>query len=488
MPTLDIKDFKGLNTEVDETRLEDTAVDAAMNVNLDEGKYFKKRTGISKLASAVAWTTPAQIVGRIRKASGADHFLVCTSTTLYGLLTSTPNTQTNLGAFVVQPGVQYNELLFMPRLTTTIVSYDTLAAGAIAGSPAASQLLVFKDRMFTICTSSTTVGESSKLRYSLLYADPTAPNFTGAAAWTVATQFISFGSGDGDKIVAIAVLNDVIFVFKQQSTYALYASSGSPSAWTVKVISTQIGCICRDTVVEINGLLYFESMDGIYRTDGISFEEVSAPVRSNFNNRVIDGSTWLDDSACFWGTKYILFKNDRLASTFTTWVYDIVSDAWTQYAFATGAIQADRCKIFQDKSPASLYFNDRLSKWLYSFGATNVFSDDSAVITASVVSKSYDFDEPFSMKKCNVADILFRAPSTVTPTFSWATDNGTAISATVPAGDDSPAKVSSKKIAGPGYFRSLQFSFNESGTTGPVTFHGISLDVKPKSRNRKNLP
>lgn len=80
---------------------------------------------------------------------------------------------------------------------------------------------------------------------------------------------------DGRKegvIEAIHSYGTYLLVFKRQATWVI--TGQSEESFTLRRLARHVGCVGPECVVELNGLVYFLSDDGLYVTDGTAVEPV----------------------------------------------------------------------------------------------------------------------------------------------------------------------------------------------------------------------
>ena len=205
--------------------------------------------------------------------------------------TSDFTTFTSIGTYTVAYGVQYANNFYMVREAGTLVQWTGAAVSTIAGSPNGSFCLVYRDRLFVL-SSSAAGSLNSRLYYSKI-AD------LSATGW-VSTSFIDVQPGDGDFLTCLAVIHDLLIVFKTRTTWALYVQ-GLPENWVLRSINPAIGCVSKYTPREIEGFLYFVGPQGVYKTDGNIFDDISSNIFTLFRDRLvnltttnIDTAAWLD--------------------------------------------------------------------------------------------------------------------------------------------------------------------------------------------------
>lgn len=90
--------------------------------------------------------------------------------------------------------------------------------------------------------------------------------------------WLPFNDGAHEGVVeALWSYNSYLLVFKRQSIWTL--SGASDETFTVRRLSRHVGAVGPDCVVELDGLVYFLSDDGLYVTDGTAVEPVEGMER-----------------------------------------------------------------------------------------------------------------------------------------------------------------------------------------------------------------
>lgn len=116
-------------------------------------------------------------------------------------------------------------------------------------------------------------------------------------------------SGDGDQITGIAQLAGNLLVFKERSIHRLAVQGADIPISRVDEISNTIGCIAPNTIININGEVYFLSWGGFYKynngslakVDGAFAEELLTRLRS-----IQDGAPnpAIRDASCGYNPSY----------------------------------------------------------------------------------------------------------------------------------------------------------------------------------------
>lgn len=257
--------------------------------------------------------------------------------------------------------------------------------------------LVHKSRMFVVNNSSGGL-DNTVVRYSEIF-DLEAPDTV--AGWP-ANNTINISADDGDYVSAMALLNDTLIVFKRFSTWAVYVEGLPP--WTVRNLHPNIGCVGRDTAIVIGGLLYFRAANGVYRTDGTTFELLSGPIKEYLDDDLGMASNECNSrSAVWWGDYYLL--NDWRSGRTDTFLeaYNIDNGAWSRLVFdEAGSVQ--KLRWFQDReaTPPKLFTMEYVTGSdtgnLQEFSELNDYTDVGTAVTYEIVSKMYDFDKPSDWK------------------------------------------------------------------------------------------
>jgi len=187
--------------------------------------------------------------------------------------------------------------------------------------------IVHKDRIFYFNNKDTSASPgpyTSRLYFTELWADA---NFDTSQAYDP-LNYVDVDPGNGDFLVSAASFGDQLILFKRFSTWVLY-TDGAPAGWSLRKAHATVGCTGRDTPFVIQNFLYFLAGDGVYRTDGTTFEHLSNPVDPAMIgvNIAFTPDTCNRAAAVRWKDWYIVRKNytaDKLA-----FVYGWKTQTWT---------------------------------------------------------------------------------------------------------------------------------------------------------------
>ena len=85
-------------------------------------------------------------------------------------------------------------------------------------------------------------------------------DWTTAGGSTGGAGYIDVGLDDGDQITGLSSIGQVLLVFKKLSVWALYGNS--PGNFTVRKISTAVGCISGRSIQKAESFAIFLGRDG----------------------------------------------------------------------------------------------------------------------------------------------------------------------------------------------------------------------------------
>lgn len=338
-----------------------------------------------------------------------------------------------------------------------------LAAGIprlVDGSPKGTAALVFKDRLFVV--NSQGIGSVNSRLY---FSEP------GDFGDWPSINFIDVRPGEGDFLTSVAVIQDILIIFKTESIWALYIQ-GAPENWNLRIMSPEIGCVSKYTPKEIEGFLYFVGRRGVYRTDGNVFEDISESLNPIFADRVTNLSTANKDSASWWEDRYLLLFYPT-PTTVRYFIFHLRKGGWTEWTFPSGTSPASFLEVTTSVPQKGLYAgSSNTDGKIFRFG-DDVYLDEGQTFACSLRTKDFTFSSPATLKRVawlvaehkgegnitinNYAQLTFRNSDDV--------QGGAGVLAT--------------KLKGPGFVRSWQAEVVHAEAF-PFTFYGITAMVYPK--------
>ena len=465
---ISVSGFRGLNLREPAAMIGDDELVECKNLDIGRNGEVTRRRGFAEIHDGTTFgLTKVQLL---------EHFIVEDSGIYQILAVGVDNghfyhstdgvtwtDEGNKGS--IEWAVQYDNKIYLIDTGYRVRTWDgTTFSTEIANSPYGEVAIAWKDRLFVMGA----IANKNRLYFS----EP--GDFT---SWP-ATNFIDVSPGDGDVLTAIAVIHDLLVLFKQRSTWGLYVS-GAPSSWTLRNQNPEIGCMSKFTPREIEGLLYFVGHLGIYRTDGTGVEEISADLEPVFAYRVTGQGVRHQDAAALWQEKYVvrLLVNAAPESA-RIFIYHLRTGGWTEYVL--GNLIPNQIFNFLEvyvNAPRGLYIGSLSSGEVYRFREENDHQDAGGNYTCSMKTKDFEFGLPSLMKrgKWSLLDVNTDPLTDVTLIY------------TVDGSDQSPittANVGGRKplkLPGPGFFRTLQFKVSVA-SDDYFQFYSLTLWLSRKSR------
>jgi hypothetical protein len=343
---------------------------------------------------------------------------------------------TVLGAYSgIRYGIQYADKFYIVRSGSTILSYDGTAVTALSGSPTGTFCYIFKDRLFVLNT------ESSSVPSRLYFSSPGDP-----ATWP-GTNFIDVQAGDGDVLTVCFPYQDRLLVFKGRTTHVLYVQS-DPSNWVLRIANTENGCLSCYGVQDVIGLLWIATARGIYKTDGITFEEVSKPIRNVFVGRSAELTALNKDHAGRWGD--LLIWRLRLTSgDYVYYSFNAQNNSWSQLVIAGELTPAYFVEMLTQTPAPGLYSGDVGALGRVLRYGDSIYKDGGSSYTSRLVSKEFDMDVPVNYKRGKWS--LFELMGEGTVKIKYRVDG---VDEDEYEEVETTDQFKSQKVHGPGYFRS----------------------------------
>lgn len=456
-----VKGFVGLNLEQNARSIEDGQLSECVNFNLERGGELTKRQGLIKVNSgAVLGSNAVTILGHYLTSTHSQIIVKAGDNVFYS---NDGITFTLIGAYPTATyGVQYNSKFYIIRSSAEMVEWDGAAASVVTGSPSGTFGIIHKERMFVL--NSVAAGSLNSRYY---FSSPGNVTSTG---WP-STNFIDVQPGDGDFLVAMAIIQDLLIIFKGKTTWALY-TQGTTTDWVQRNLSYEVGCISKYSIQLAQDYIYFSGESAIYRTDGASFEKISEAIGSLIEDRIVNLTTVNQDSFAYWENKLIcLIAPD--ASTKRYFVYHFKSNGWTEWEFAGGIAPGTFLEIRTNTPQQGLYAGDLSSSGNLLRLGDGVFADIGVNYPCRFRTKQFAFDSPNNMKRGKWVGVEMMG----LVTFNYAHEvDGEVTSSGAAISESSTRQV---KIPGPGYFRTWLFDFDMTSGTEFI-FFGLVLQVSAK--------
>lgn len=490
--TIELRAFTGLNTRDAPGRISDTALVECDNFDVGRAGELTRRTGFQGL---FAFPSGAATLLGYYQTSTHNQLLACVGGSEFWYSNNGGDVWSRItlsSESIIEYGVQYADKFYLVRRDNIILEWNGSSLVVISGTPSGSACFIFKDRLFVL--NSYAGALASRLYFSKV------GDFS-SAGWP-ATNFIDISPGDGDVLVGMAQVQDVLVIFKSLTTWLLYVS-GDPITWTLRNSNPQLGCISKWTPKEIEGTLYFLSLRGVYSTDGITFDEESEAIQDKFIDQIISINDLNKSAAAWWEGKYILLASftDIAASwdaqanrtwdslRFRTWdeigssfyrllVYHLATKSWSTWSSSDDFKPFNFLEIHQPAVYKSLLIGTRLpGKQFTRYGKT-LYTDQFRTphnYLSRFKTKEFDFGSSTINKRGKWVGVESEGAGTLEYTNFV---NGVA---QVKQVISTVRKRAMYKLKGPQYFARWQAEYCYGGDT-PVTFYGLSLVTHIKKK------
>src|SRR5215831_7105376 len=265
--------FRGLNNELDPDLIADEEFAELVNFNVTVARTMTKRPGFKQWGTYKA-ASSAKILTVYDTGAGTPVTVAAFQgpASTYassdgGISWTTQVSSSRAFSFAVQ----YNNLLWLVD-STGVCKWDGTTLTAISGSPGGCHINAFKDRLW-VCDG----GTSSNLYYS-------DPGPSGVETWG-ASSVIKIRTGSPGSLVRSEPFADRLMLFKTLSVWQLFLA-GNIASWQLRVLNTERGAIGENCVLTFQGIIYMLSWDGVWRSDGSVFKELSNRVRRYFRQSI----------------------------------------------------------------------------------------------------------------------------------------------------------------------------------------------------------
>ena len=478
-----VQKFAGLNNELEPDMIRDAEQAELINFNVTPSKVFVKRPGFKNWSNLTTTAGAAtKILGSYDTGSGTPQLVATNGSTTVASTDGGITFPTVISATrAFKYSVQYSNLLWLVD-STGVAKWDGTTLTTITGSPGGIHILSFKDRLW-VCDGA----PSSNLYYS-------DPGPSGVETWGAASV-IKVRTGSPGSLVATLPFADRLMLFKTMTVWQLFLA-GNVASWQLRILNSERGAVGENAVLIHQGLIYMLSWDGLWRSDGALFRELSNRIRQYFIRKpfpAVDSHTSL--SLCN-RRLFICYRNtaepkvDGLFTCTYLW-YHLDADAWSEMRLATGVAKWRPQSIFTWYNPGNLASLPPTQYLVDSWNVDasdlrgifvldeNVPADKTHPFVSHLRTKTMDFGDVFDMKRCKILMVEMDSTTGALPEVTFYRDNELADIHLVAGGlFVKPHKI--HRISGPGYFRQLATVIEES-TTAPLRIGSISWVIMIKS-------
>jgi hypothetical protein len=355
-----------------------------------------------------------------------------------------------------------------------------------ANTPIGTQIISFKNRAWVINSrgEENLAGDATKVWFSnpTLFAD-----YGGAGL----PNNFNLDFGDGDFLVGMIAFFDQLYFFKTKKTY-MVSADGAPTNWQTKLISDRLGCVGRGTIKLWNGVLYFLSLEGVVRTDGTTFQVISAPIREFLDTyrNYLNPLTVLDTYASIWDNKYILWMPNSGGTNVTTaLVFNMDTENWTRWQFSN-FVSVNGEAVWDEHYPDTIFFGSgagsSMPNRIWQMPLSTIWTDNGVAFPCSFTTKKYDLGKTMGRKRNHLVglSVADNSDNQGTYTIQTTSDDITQVSTT-----RAPARLSALNIKGrgAGYCRYLQTKVTQSSTAYAAVYD-LTWMNEERGFEQKSIP
>jgi hypothetical protein len=493
---VEIKNFKGLDFRGPAELTPQDTFQTLINFEIGLAGELKKRPGfVRQHNGATLGANPVRILGEYSSTSNNLHQIIAQTEVsagagkVYASVDSGVTwTQISTPAgtnYVCGKGVQYNQTFYIPTsVAGNLFGWNSGGwqnAGTASAPASVNRGVILQDRLFLL--------ESPTL--NIKFSDPGAFN-----SWPAANS-IGYKTEDRDQPVGIIAYRDRLIILRQNSIQVLYLN-GPPSSWVLKSLPYNIGVINENCAFVYNDLLYLLCLDGIYRTDLTSLDEISKPLFPSFYQRrklAFNSPSVYQDCMGYWNGRIICSAR---TGTFEArlFVYNIDNQTWSEWLpsiplllgtnfpyapfreFLTVSIGRRAASSTYTKEGMYGCYADNGGKIML-FDDQNPIYTDEVSSTYNAIAKSRNFNADLSSDLKRSYDMSIRGHKNVGADVQGMYNvngiDGTPF--TIPI-DTVPKQV---KFKGPGWFREASIQLSDN-TSSYLEIEALTLSLKRKSQ------
>lgn len=318
------------------------------------------------------------------------------------------------------------------------------------------------------------------LYFSDLFDPETVRQNTPPAVTDATGTYIRIGT-DGQEVLALGRLGTYLFAFKRRGVYVLTGSGSvlpdQTRDYQVQQLSHEVGCISHESVVDIEGALYWLSEDTVWRmAAGGLPEEVGQGIRPDI--QALSAAYKADASAAYDRTHrtYVVTVHDA------TYMLDLTTGAWTAIAMPGVSASTRTSLLWADRANTPGMYEAATYKLRRAF--TSATTDDGSAIAFSWWSPEFQDPFPGRYKQIERVRVTVKssAPSVDTLTLKLRANQNTSDNATKAVTLPATAGVPQVVTWRPPLLADLEsFRFGFSGTsTGGLEVSLIQIDVSDR--------
>ncbi len=368
---------KGEDTKHAPHLLPDGASPECINYDLSEkvGAAIKRK-GQATYVSTVGSGTSICGLTEFIDSSGSLHIVAAVNDFVYKV--TAPSTWLQIYTAAGLNGAETNfaqmdNILIIVNANITTQKWSgSGSTSALGGSPPANvkYILTHGQRLWMFNSSA----GKSRCHYSAI-DDPEDWTTTGDSG----AGYIDLAIDDGDQITGAASVGGAIIVFKKRSVF--YIHGNKPSNFTVKQVSTAIGCTANRTIVSTDNQVIWLSGNGVYVTNpNISPILASDNIHPKIT-AMTDAAKALACAGRLRNQYWLNYDSNADSTNDTVLVLDFIEGCWFTY-------NNIKATVFLSRRDETFLSGAHDSPIIRQHDTTN--QDSGSTITASIKTKVYD--------------------------------------------------------------------------------------------------
>jgi hypothetical protein len=504
-----VANFRGLDISAHPALINDAAFSILQNVEFGNHGEIYRRRGLyieCDFTLKAGWTAgkPIEFLGTFFTGSASFYYAITVDGMPYVGTTLTIAGMTQVAGlpvgFKCHTMLQYNDIWYFLSSGNGIwrcTPSATPTATAVANSPNSFFGMSFKDRFWVIQVDASV---TSALSSTIQFCAPGNPD-----SWT-ATDIAKIAPGNGDVLTYLVGFADRVICFKKNTIWNVYTQAAASPVSAIRLLTRDRGAASTRSVVLINNLIYFIAYDGLWRTDGSAFSEISIPVRPLFIQSPLryaydqgDYCVYYDDHIYVRIAVPTVPPNPPMATNQNGYYYlamNVATGAWAENIFPNMAVigTLNRSMVGRDASGnISLYqgANDRVYTRTRPYYTDDVGGDHTSGVGAvstqpiplAFRTKRFDSGRKNRAKRVKWASLGLDG-LTASPQYTYIVDGEARETYNF-----DPAAVNqygSYKIPGCGYYRTFEFDFLDLGQS-PLRLDFLNF-VQQLHRNQTDTP
>ncbi len=202
-------------------------------------------------------------------------------------------------------------------------SWDGTTFTAVSSMPKGGAVIMYKERMYIVPGYYATGSNTSRLYYSAI-ADP--------SSWTTASDFFDISPGDGQRLMDLAIYNNNLMIFKEDSTWALSYDTSPTDAILLKINNT-VGVSRHYCMIPFERNFYVLHEGKVYEIVNYNWTDITYKVF--FQAQTLTPGTFTEDMC-------MSLVGDRLICRHfeNMYVYGLKTKTWSQWVSADSSLNS----------------------------------------------------------------------------------------------------------------------------------------------------